>query len=160
MSDRIAVMNQGVILQVGDPVTLYEKPATRFVADFIGESNFIKGKVDSVVDGRERLWVGEESVLVSLGDRPLSSGQEMVFTIRPEKIQLASQDEYVEGSLNGSISEVVYIGTDTRYIVSLSSSQSIVVRIQNGRGSTLGQFRKGDRVKVHWMADDARTLAN
>jgi len=158
MSDRIAVMNQGAILQVGDPVTLYEKPATRFVADFIGESNFIKGRVGYVEGGKVRLMVGEESVMASTGDLALASGQEVVFTIRPEKIQLAGKGEIHIDSLEGSIIEVVYIGTDTRYIVSLASGQSIVVRIQNGRGSTLGQFRKSGRVKVYWMAEDARTL--
>ena len=158
MSDRIAVMNQGEILQVGDPVSLYEKPATRFVADFIGESNFIKGKVDSIADGNAWLVVGEKKVKASSGDMALTPGQEVVFTIRPEKIQLAARDSAVGDSLEGFIDEVVYIGTDTRYIVSLRSNQSIVIRIQNGRGSVLGQFRKTDPVKIGWIAEDARIL--
>jgi spermidine/putrescine transport system ATP-binding protein len=158
MSNRIAVMNQGEILQVGDPITLYEKPATRFVADFIGESNFLEGRIDSLEDGKVRLIVDGGSVMASLTDPDLVPSQTVMFTIRPEKIQLANPEEILADSLQGVIEEVVYIGTDTRYIISLKSNQNIVVRVQNGLGSILGQFRKGDRVKLHWMTEDARVL--
>ena len=159
MSDRIAVMYQGEILQVGDPVSLYEKPATHFVADFIGESNFLKGKVDALEDGEARLMVDGAMVEAWTDGSVLSPGQEVVFTIRPEKIRIATPEETLMDSLEGVIDEVVYIGTDTRYIVLLRSNQSIVVRIQNGCGSTLGQLRKKDRINLHWTAEDARILS-
>jgi len=160
MSDRIAVMKQGIVLQIGSPVALYEKPDNRFVADFIGESNFIKCQVDAVTNGKVRLRVGEQRVTALSGDQSLSIGQEIVFTIRPEKMQIAFTDEVPAESLNGVIEEIVYIGTDTRYLVHLASDQTVVVRIQNRQVNELNQFKKGDQVRVHWQAEDARTLAN
>jgi spermidine/putrescine transport system ATP-binding protein len=156
MSDRIAVMNNGVILQVGDPVTLYEKPASRFVADFIGESNFIQGAVDRVEDGKAQLFAAGARVQAEVGDKIPNTGEKVLLTIRPEKIQLSSVSEQSGGhELKGSIEEIVYIGTDTRYIVTLPSGESIVARLQNKPGKQQARFDKGAQVQVQWLPEDA-----
>ena len=159
MSDRIAVMNNGVVEQVGGSREIYEYPANRFVADFIGETNFIEGKVSGL---------GAHTTLESAGvsfsgrkNKNVVKGQSAMLAIRPEKIWLlaknganASASERV--SLDGRVTEVIYIGTDTRYQVELLTGDKIVVRVQN-----LGQdltFKRDDRVLVQWSADHAQVL--
>jgi spermidine/putrescine transport system ATP-binding protein len=155
MSDRIAVMNEGLILQLGDPVTLYEQPANRFVADFIGESNFLHATVVAVQETTAELNVGGQRVRASTGAEPLAPGQEVWITLRPEKAVLASRD--VAG-LAGRVREKVYIGTDTRYLVEVASGEMAIVRVQNAPGSDRPVFRRGDEVTVCWDAQDARVV--
>lgn len=158
MSDRIAVMNAGRILQVGDPVTLYEKPATSFVADFIGESNFISAVVDAIAGNRVSLRAGESHFEADLENEQLQQGQEVTFTIRPEKMSIQSDASTSAGGLQGRVSEVVYIGTDTRYIVALETGADVVVRQQNRSAPDARGPRKGDRVRVQWQMEDGRVL--
>lgn len=158
MSDRIAVMNEGVILQVGDPVTIYEKPATRFVADFIGETNFLDGTVETVDGDMVQVSVSGERASAQVGDHRLVPGQSVILTVRPEKLVLSLSGETTGEALTGTVREVVYIGTDTRYIVELASGETLVTRVQNLGGRGLGHFATGDQVKVRWIPEDARTL--
>jgi spermidine/putrescine transport system ATP-binding protein len=158
MSERIAVMKDGVVQQLGDPITLYERPANRFVADFIGESNLLQGRVESVTGDRIILTFGQERMSASAGDGIPSPGQEVFIAIRPEKLIIAEETETVEQSLSGIVSQVIYIGTDTRYIVALASGGSIAVRVQNSAGRDLLAFQRSDRVRISWAPEDARTL--
>ncbi|HSM56008.1 MAG TPA: ABC transporter ATP-binding protein [Candidatus Sulfomarinibacteraceae bacterium] len=158
MSDRIAVMNRGRILQVGDPVTLYEAPANRFVADFIGESNFLRGTVRSVQTGRAELAIGDDHLTVTPGHASIAPGDQVTVTVRPEKTLLATAGDGPQEGLPGVLQEQVYIGTDTRYEVLLDAGQSVVARLQNRPGRPLEQYAPGDRVRVTWHAEDARTL--
>ncbi len=158
MSDRIAVMKDGVLQQLGDPVTLYEKPANRFVADFIGESNLLPGKVESVSGERATLAFGQELMSAQVGDASPAIGQEVYVAIRPEKLLIASEGEMPGNSLSGAVSQVIYIGTDTRYIVDLASGASIAIRVQNSGGRDVQAFRRGEQVRISWATEDARTL--
>jgi spermidine/putrescine transport system ATP-binding protein len=164
MSDRIAVMSEGEVLQVGDPVTIYEKPATRFVADFIGESNFIHGTVASVSGDRAQVSVGREYVYAEVNGVPLSPGQTVTITVRPEKLELARPQKMKSAAndtaLTGVVRETVYLGTDTRFVVDLSSGEAVVARLQNTGGKGLGEFSVGDPVKVFWAFQDARALTS
>jgi spermidine/putrescine transport system ATP-binding protein len=160
MSDQIAVMNKGLILQLGDPMTLYKKPTNRFVADFIGESNFIEGTVKAVEDGNVLLQVGEAQVAVLSGGQSLAPGQEVLFTIRPEKIRLALPGEITAGALSGLVQDLVYIGTDTRYLILLPSGKPIIVRVQNGCEVESNEFQKGDQALVIWHPEDAHVLSD
>jgi spermidine/putrescine transport system ATP-binding protein len=160
MSDQIAVMNKGLILQLGDPITLYKKPTNRFVADFIGESNFIEGTVKAVEDNNVLLQVGEARVTVLRGGQSLAPGQEVLFTVRPEKIRLALPGEIVTGALSGLVQDLVYIGTDTRYLILLPSGKPIIVRVQDGCGVELNEFQKGDQAQIIWHPEDAHILSD
>jgi spermidine/putrescine transport system ATP-binding protein len=157
MSDFIAVMKDGLIHQLGDPVSLYKKPANKFVADFIGESNFLKATVDSAEGVKARVTIGGETVAVSAEEGSLQGGQTVSFTVRPEKIKLSKPG--AEG-LSGTVQDLVYIGTDTRYLVALLSDETVIVRVQNGCGSDVGEFDKGDQVKIHWTPEDAHILTD
>ena len=111
MSDRIAVFNRGRIEQVGTPADVYERPATAFVAGFVGTSNLLRGEVAERVVGRPG-----------------------TFTIRPEKIRLDDPSELPaeeETSATGRINDVIYLGSDTRYVVALDAGGELVVTAQN-----------------------------
>jgi putative spermidine/putrescine transport system ATP-binding protein len=131
MSDRLAVFNNGRIEQVGAPAEVYERPATRFVAGFVGTSNLLSGNVAETIIGR----VG-------------------TFTVRPEKIHLAELDADVgpdENTATGRIHSVVYLGPDTRFIVALDAGSDLVVTRQNlATSSTEALAQQGKAVRLIW----------
>ena len=131
MSDRLAVFNDGKIEQVGAPADVYERPATRFVAGFVGTSNLLTGEA-------ARTIVGETGT----------------FTVRPEKIRLAEPDATVgsdETSALGEIRQVVYLGPDTRYIVGLEAGAQLVVTEQNLATSSMEALAlQGKAVRLIW----------
>ncbi|MES2209576.1 MAG: ABC transporter ATP-binding protein [Chloroflexota bacterium] len=131
MSDRLAVFNRGRIEQVGTPADVYERPATRFVAGFVGTSNLLTGDA-------------ARSVVGAVG----------TFTVRPEKIRLADPDSTPgadEASTLGTIREVVYLGPDTRYIVALNTGGELVVTQQNLATSSMEALSaKGRMVRLTW----------
>jgi spermidine/putrescine transport system ATP-binding protein len=157
MSDRIAVMNEGRVLQVGAPEEIYERPATRFVADFIGETNFLEGVVRGGRAGRAVVMVDGELSLHMPAERGVRMNQEVTVAIRPEKISLHA-DPPDRWAVPGTVQEVIYTGTDTRYLVRLTENASITVRQQNiGVGGAV-RFPVGARVYVHWEPGAARLL--
>jgi spermidine/putrescine transport system ATP-binding protein len=103
MSDRIAVMSKGKVQQMGTPVEVYERPANKFVADFIGESNFLEGKIKS-------LTKKEASVFIPEG---LAKGEEVVVSIRPEKVRIVEKGALKMNMFRGKVTNTVYIGADT-----------------------------------------------
>jgi putative spermidine/putrescine transport system ATP-binding protein len=131
MSDRLAVFNRGRVEQVGAPADVYERPATAFVAGFVGTSNLIRGEA-------ARSIVGADGT----------------YTVRPEKIRLADPDEAVaadETSATGTIRSVVYLGPDTRYVVALDAGSDLVVTQQNLRTSSTDALALAGRpVRLIW----------
>ena len=137
MSDRIAVMSAGKLQQVGSPEDIYDRPANRFVADFIGETSFLQGHV---ADG----WL-HFGAAGSLPGQVVDQAHDgaAALAVRPERLQLASHG----GGLNGVVSEVVYRGVDTVYTVQLADGQPCRVRHSNRDGAArLAQ--EGDAVAV------------
>ena len=141
MSDRIAVFSRAVVEQVGAPADVYEHPATRFVAGFVGTSNLLAGAVAREILGREG-----------------------TFTVRPEKIRLGSPDETAasdEQSALGRIREVVYLGPDTRYVVSLDVGGELVVTQQNlATTSTEALAHRGRAVRLVWKGQHCLPVAD
>jgi spermidine/putrescine transport system ATP-binding protein len=160
MSDRIAVMSHGVVLQVDDPMTIYEKPATRFVADFIGETNFLSGTLLAASNGHAHVSVAGNPVTAQTGDAPLADDQPVTIAVRPEKVVLAQPGAASGTGLSGIIREMVYLGTDTRYVVHLLSGERVVARVQNAPGRGRDDFHVDDTVAVSWELDDARVLTS
>ena len=132
MSDRLAVMDRGRILQIGTPREIYERPADRFVADFIGETNFLDAEIVSVSGGEAAVRLASgATVTASLpeGNRP--SGK-VTVVVRPEHALLTT--EAAAASLTGTVANIVYFGTDTRYHLRLADGSEFVVRSQSRRG--------------------------
>lgn len=160
MSDRIAVMNQGDILQIDTPANIYERPATRFVADFIGESNFLQGAVDDVDSGRIVVKLADATTIsFAPNGHLLHKGQDVTLAIRPEKLALSHRNGHTPpNSLPGVVRNIAYLGTDTRYTVDLWPNAALVVRMQNVRGGTQEKFAVGEPILVEWAIDDIRLL--
>jgi putative spermidine/putrescine transport system ATP-binding protein len=141
MSDRLAVFNAGRIEQLGTPADVYERPATRFVAGFVGTSNLLRGDVARQVLGHAG-----------------------TFTIRPEKIGLVEPDAPVaddETAASGHIVSVVYLGPDTRYIVELDAGARLVVTQQNlATTSTEALAQQGKAVRLIWKRQHELPIAD
>jgi spermidine/putrescine transport system ATP-binding protein len=152
MSDRIAVMNRGLVLQIGTPEEIYERPTTRFVADFIGETNFLEGTVSDINGEAIDVSLDEYTTVKVHSNLSVHKGQKVGVVIRPEKISLAST-----GMLEGRVLETIYIGTDTRYIIRLKDNTSITVREQNLDSNDVMKYQRGDEVGLNW--DPAHALA-
>lgn len=159
VSDRIAVMSEGCLLQIADPVTLYECPATRFVASFIGETNLIPATVAAINGERVRVAVEGCEVVAAAGEATLRVGQHITLAVRPERLMLMGLEHANGAGLAGVVRESVYLGTDTRFAVALRSGESVVARLRNVGGHGRGEFAVGQPVKVFWSPEDARALA-
>jgi spermidine/putrescine transport system ATP-binding protein len=153
MSDRIAVMESGRIDQLGSPREIYERPATRFVAGFIGTSNLLGGPVDSVDGGLAVLrFGGTDRVLVPV-PAAVAAGDKLEVSVRPEKIDLVRDDTPRPGCslLSGVVTEVVYHGTSTNYAVATAAGPEFVVFDQNADNAD-DLAGRGDRVVLTWSA--------
>jgi spermidine/putrescine transport system ATP-binding protein len=162
MSDRVAVMDGGHVLQVGTPKEIYEQPNTRFVSDFIGETNFLAATIDSVHGERAEVTICGRVMPVSCRENGWRSGQEVTVAVRPEKLMLRSPGAKGASkngaALSGQIKEMIYIGTDTRYVIRLETGETCVTRIQNVQARNLGEYQVGDPVEVTWSVEDAHPL--
>ncbi len=158
MSDRIAVLSEGRILQVGTPTEIYEEPNCRFVADFIGESNFLVGRV--IESGSSGLVVLVDEHLPIAIPHPLELpvGQVVTLAIRPEKLTVQPERDDQAAWLTGTIEEAVYLGTDTRFTIRLTPQSCLVARRQNIYRSRLGTFQQGDRVQLQVATDSICVL--
>ena len=139
MSDRLAVFNRGRIEQVGSPADVYERPATGFVAGFVGVSNVLEGETAAAI-----------------------AGDPHPFTIRPEKISMSELDAPVDGdscTATGHVREVVYLGATTRYIVELDVGGSLVVMEQNLTTSSMEALQvRGKAVRLIWRRSNNRPV--
>jgi spermidine/putrescine transport system ATP-binding protein len=166
MSDRIAVMNDGVIEHLGTPREIYEHPATRFVAGFIGTSNLLTGKVSSVNGGSAVIQVSpDERIIVPMGEHVFSPGDYIELTVRPEKIGLSlgrpdtgppePPPELPDGHclLRGKVTEVVYLGTATNFNITTSTGAEVVVFMQNAASAdaTATSVKRDDAVWLSWQ---------
>jgi putative spermidine/putrescine transport system ATP-binding protein len=141
MSDRMAVMNQGRIEQVGSPAEVYERPATGFVAGFVGASNVLSGQAALTI-----------------------TGQSSAVTVRPEKIRLGEPDERPhpdEVSAPGRVRDVVYVGAFTRYVVDLEAGAELVVLQQNLAVSSMDVLQaRGRAVRLFWNRQHSRVISD
>lgn len=158
MSDRIAIYNQGKIEQIGDAETLYETPASLFVADFVGESNIFHGKL-SGTNGTTRL-VGE-GIDIPVTAAATGPDHNAGVVIRPERVQIRgihhpapTEHDIVE--LPGRIGNALYLGSFRKYLVHLDNGQEVSVLCHPGQSST--DHDVDDQVTVQWRVADSLTL--
>jgi spermidine/putrescine ABC transporter ATP-binding subunit len=155
MSNRIAVLNEGKIEQVGTPDELYERPVNEFVAGFIGESNIIKGIVKGKKNDRITLELTDGSKHQLKWNGEIKPGDNVTLGIRPEKIFLVD-DKYDGFCLDGVIEESIYVGETKRYTIKIGREQTLKVREMSVRvGET---HKKGEKVKLSWHDESLRKL--
>jgi len=153
MSDRIAVMDKGKVLQIGSPEEIYERPTSRFVADFIGETNFLDGVVEEINGQEIVVALEKQATLTGHCNVPVQKGQAVSVVIRPEKFSLSEN-----GMIKGRVEESIYIGTDMRYIIRLTDEVSVTVREQNLSPGRLHEYNVGDEVGLNWNPANAMVL--
>jgi len=155
MSNRIGVMNHGRLLQVGSPEEIYERPADRFVAGFIGETNFIDGKV---VDGG-RVSIADGLIVGAVTTS--EPGTEVTLLLRPECVSLHGSPEEVPAGqerLEGRVRRRLYYGDTLYYEVDLDAGPMIDARMENIGG--VPRYESGDRVVIGFAPDAAEALEN
>jgi spermidine/putrescine ABC transporter ATP-binding subunit len=160
MSDRLVVMNAGRIEQLGSPRELYEHPATRFVANFIGTSNIVTGRLDRKGDGWALGGLGpDERVMVAEAD--VQPGQEAEIAVRPEKIVLRAETDPPARdrcALRAKVTEVVYLGTSTQYRTVTDAGQSMTVYRQNAASTPGAEVLVGQVGWLEWSPEHSYVL--
>ncbi len=164
MSDRIAIFSAGRIEQLGSGEDLYDRPASLFVADFIGESNILRGRyerdgagVPSLVRAAWRWRVGQAAA-----ERAgLENGAPAALVVRPERIRIVGAAEEVPTGANAveaTVVDALYLGSDRKYGLTLPDGQRAAVREQ--RDDEERQWRSGDQVRLTWSVDDGVLVAD
>ena len=154
MSDRIAVMSNGRVEQVGPPSDVYEQPATAYVADFLGVSNLMDAKAEGADGDRARVKLGDFGLLAAQGDTDARGDVKIV--IRPERVRLEAQDSIGDNRVPGMVERVVYVGSIMQVFVHLAPGQTLQAWVQN-QGEAL-PFGQGTPVKVHFPPEALRVL--
>jgi ABC-type Fe3+/spermidine/putrescine transport system ATPase subunit len=155
MSDRLAVMSNGRVEQVGTPSEVYEDPATAYVADFLGVSNLMDVQCDGTdASGQAKVRLGQFDLAAAKGVVDLLGPAKA--TIRPERIRIEPQGTPGVNRIPGMIDRVVYVGSTLHVFVHLPSEQTLQVWIHN-EGEALG-YEQGTSVTVHLPVDALRVL--
>jgi len=156
MSDRIAVMSNGVVEQVDTPENVYERPATTFVAGFIGVSNLMPGTVTSATGGRGMIRLDTGLEVESRVDG-LATGERCHAVVRPEKLRITDPGSVTPGGLpgvDGVVQSSVYLGTSTQIIVALPGDVSMTVLVPNASEAERARLPGGGApVRLSWEAD-------
>ncbi len=158
MSDRIAIMNGGRIEQIDEPVAIYNRPKTKFVADFIGETNLISGTV--IRDGEAHSFgVGDTRIVIE-PRQPIADGKAVWLSVRPESVTVVNVvgDKGGSGlpiSLTGDVEETVFVGSAWKTMVRLASGQRIMA---TEPPSSHGYLERGAKVAVGWAPQNGVVL--
>ncbi len=163
MSDRIAVMAGGRVLQVGPAEDIYEWPASRFVADFVGEANLLPGRFARIVDGAAEIELAGDAVVRGRAPREtgVAPGQQVTLAVRPERIRVAGMDEaeadtHASG-LRGTLVETLYLGAALQHAVALADGTRVTARVPYDGAATAAP-RPGETVVLGWLPDNATML--
>jgi putative spermidine/putrescine transport system ATP-binding protein len=148
LADRICLINEGRIEQLGTPEEIYEQPRNAFVAEFIGISNMMHGRIEAGMSIRT-----EDGTLPLPAGCARRTGDSGVLVIRPEKIAFCAADEAL---VSGHVEESIYAGSETKLLVRLGSGSLMTVRRQAG----LPRINIGENVSLRWDKDQARLLAH
>ena len=151
MSNRIAVMNNGIIEQIGESDNIYENPQTVFVANFIGETNLIEGRVSSLDASKAVITSKDLSISVSLQES-LNKGQNAFISVRPEKIRIGEQLSGLENIYSGIVEEAIYHGELTIYTISIENRHRLTVKVQNV--DMKGSYPQGSRLQIGWKIEN------
>jgi len=158
MSDRIAVMNRGVVEQVSDPETVYERPATTFVAGFIGVSNLMPGEVISANGAGAELRLDAGPTVRAPDTAGASTGERAHAVVRPEKLALSSADGATpdgRASVEGQVESSLYLGTATQMVVRLGDGTRMTVLVPNADAEARRDLpAAGDGARLSWSDEN------
>ena len=156
MADRIAVMEKGQVCQIASPEGLYERPNSRFVADFIGKVNLFDGQVTGAADGGVRVEVDRVGTL-TIPHESAASGN-VIVAVRPEKIRMGREGADGDARLRARITDWAYYGDTSHLHVETADGLKLAVTVQNETRRTVDAADIGDEVWLAWSAEDALVL--
>jgi spermidine/putrescine transport system ATP-binding protein len=166
MSDRICIMREGQIIQSGSPRELYDDPINRYVADFVGKTNFFNG---AVVDANDSgISVKTDSGQVLLGAQPkgaplLAKGNKACVAVRPEMIAISAADEANNDSnitIQGRVMNMIFLGEHSEYLVATEGYGNVMVLSPKSIERTKRSFAPGDNVSISWRSEAALVLGD
>lgn len=156
LSDNIAVINEGVVEQVGTPTQIYEAPRTSFVAAFIGDTNFFEGDVVEVSEPYSTLRIEDFTDVVVYNDKKIKKGERVYISIRPEKFTISLQKPELTDKYNivkGHVKEIIYMGYHTKYWVKVNEFLIETKRLHDRYMLDEKMITWGDEVWLSWHAD-------
>jgi spermidine/putrescine ABC transporter ATP-binding subunit len=156
LSDRIAIFNAGKIVQAGSPGEVYARPTNRFAAGFLGEANFLSGKVGGVTNGWAQVAL-ESGAIASVEGQNLQIGQQALLAVRPERLAIHASSDTTSGNnrLAGTVGEVIFSGNSTSYRIHCGNQILSVFRQNDGQAI----LASGTAVNLTWEPDDAVLVA-
>jgi len=161
VASRVAVMDEGRIIQVATPGGIYEGPNSVYVADFIGDVNIITGKAKAAGPDKYFVdWGGNQAPILATSERPFTDGQECHLAIRPEKISITKEKpEEAENAVQGKVLDIAYLGNLSTYHVELPGGQIIKAQTANTRRLSRRNITWEDPVWIRWNATAGVLLA-
>jgi putative spermidine/putrescine transport system ATP-binding protein len=163
MSDRIAVMDKGRVLQVGAPNEIYDEPRSQFVAGFVGVSNLLELEVESVQAGVAKLALGPKDNVSAVVGGNVRPGETALVTIRPERIAIAGDQPIGEHDCRaaGTVRDSLYAGPITRFVVALDGGGELMVVRQNANTSFEdAEALRGRQVTLIWRREYTRVISS
>jgi putrescine transport system ATP-binding protein len=159
MSDRIAVMREGKIQQIGAPRDVYEYPSSRAVAGFIGAANLLEGEVVAVEEGAASIRLSATgTVIAAVSDGSVSRGDAVTVMVRPEKIQATSGPRGGRNELSGTVRDIAYLGDMSIYHVDVAEGLRVQVAMTNRRLTDEESITWDDAVSLSWHPEDGMVL--
>jgi ABC-type Fe3+/spermidine/putrescine transport system ATPase subunit len=161
MSDRIAVMDRGRVLQVGTPAEIYGDPADRFVMEFIGSPNVFAGRVERLGDGEADVAIPGVGAVRARYAGGLGMGAAAAVLVRPERVRLSAAPPAAPAApLSGQIAKIADLGFISHYFVRLADGQEVLAYRLNGvEGGMMDRLEEGQKVYLWWDEKDARVFA-
>ncbi|WP_109465356.1 ABC transporter ATP-binding protein [Albibacillus kandeliae] len=161
VASRIAVMDEGQLIQVATPDRIYETPVSVYVADFIGDVNIIEGKTTLIEDGQYQIdWAEGQMPLHAASSQPFDKGQTCFVAIRPEKVAIsAEKPQAADNIVQGKVLDIAYLGNLSTYHVELADGTIIKSQTANTRRIARRSFTWGDTVWLSWTATAGVMLA-
>ena len=157
MSDRVCIMNQGQIAQIGTPEDLYDRPQSRYVADFVGRSNFVRARVTGEAGAHVRTEGPEGLRFIARSPGPLPVGRTVLLSLRPEDIQLALPGDAQAHEMQ--ITHRIFLGEHTEYHLSSSAISHLIAVVPRGGDAALRELTVGTQVAVRWRDGAPLALA-
>ena len=157
MSDRVAIMNDGLIQQVGSPHEVYEEPANAFVANFIGENNSFEGRIESTSGGECAVRLTSGDTVRARSATPRASGEPALLSLRPERLTIDPALDGIANRFSATVVEVIYFGAHNRVRLAMAGRDDIIALAPAGPRSDA--LATGETVEVGWSPEHCRVLA-
>ena len=157
MSDRVAIMNDGLIQQVGSPHEVYEEPANAFVANFIGENNSFEGRIESTNGGECAVRLTSGDTVRARSATPRANGEAALLSLRPERLTIDPALDSVANRFSATVVEVIYFGAHNRVRLAMAGRDDIIALAPAGPRSDA--LATGKTVEVGWSPEHCRVLA-